>query len=391
MISDMADIVRAGDWHDCWVIRIGPRLKPFAWGQADAIPRLLGLADVEGPIAEAWFGAHESAPSATAGGGDLASFIAADPDGTVGGGRLPYLLKVLAIASPLSIQVHPTQEQAQAGFEVEERAHVGLAAPERTFRDTRHKPELIVALTPMRLLVGMRGVRELADDLRSLGADSLVPLVDGQESLLTYVIAVLGGDADSALITRLADLPEGDTAPALAGRAARAFPGDPGALVALAMNPVLLQPGQGCYVPPRVIHSYQSGIGVEIMANSDNVVRGGLTPKAIDVVRLEAILDAAPATPQRPRTSQLGAATTYSVPVDDFALVRVDGGAARTPAAPRIVLALDETEVTTASGSETLRAGEAVFLPLADGVATVSTQGVAFIALPGGDGSVAER
>ena len=387
----MADIVRAGDWHDCWVIRIGPRLKPFAWGQTEAIPRLLHMDSMEGPVAEAWFGAHESAPSAIPGGGDLASYIAADPAGTVGGESLPYLLKVLAIASPLSLQVHPTVEQARVGFAMEQDAHVGLAAPERTFRDARHKPELIVALTPMRLLVGMRGARELADDLRQLGADTLVPLVDGSESLLAYVISVLGGDVDGALLERLAALPEGDTAASLAGRAARAFPGDPGALVALAMNPVLLQPGEGCYVPPRAIHSYQSGIGVEIMANSDNVVRGGLTPKAIDVQRLEAILDAVPAGPQRPHTSREGAATTYSVPVDDFALMRVEGGAAKTPAAPRIVLALDATDVTTAGGTETLPAGQAAFLPLADGVATLSTQGVAFVALPGGRAVLAER
>ena len=387
----MADIVRAGGWHDCGVIRIGPRLKASAWGQTDAIPRLLGLAVTEGPVAEAWFGAHESAPSAIADGGDLATFIAADPRATVGGEALPYLLKILAIASPLSLQVHPTPEQARTGFAADDAARVGLAAPERTFRDTRHKPELIVALTPMRLLVGMRGTRELADDLRSLGADSLVPLVEGRESLLTYVMAVLGGEADALLIERLAGLPDGDSAAALAGRAARAFPGDPGALVALAMNPVLLQPGEGCYVPPRVIHSYQSGIGVEIMANSDNVVRGGLTPKAVDVQLLEAILDAVPTAAERPSTSRVGAATTYSVPVDDFALIRVEGGSANTPASPRIVLALDETEVTTASGRETLRAGEAAFLPLSDGPAAVATQGVAFVALPGGEALRADR
>ena len=366
------------------MIRIGPRLKPFAWGQTDSLPRLLGLESTHEPVAEAWFGAHESSPSAIDGGGDLATHIANDPEGTVGGGTLPYLLKVLAIASPLSIQVHPNTAQAQEGFESEEHAHVGLGAAERTFRDPRHKPELIVALTPMRLLVGLRGARELADDLRTLGADALVSLVDGREALLTYVMAVLGGDADATLIDRLADRPDGDSALALAGRAARAFPGDPGALVALAMNPVMLQPGEGCYVPPRVIHSYQSGIGVEIMANSDNVVRGGLTPKAIDVLHLEAILDAAPKTPERPRLARDGASTTYSVPVDDFALMRVEGGAAPTPAAPRIVLALDETTVTTASGSETLRAGEAIFVPLADGEASVTTEGVAFVALPGG-------
>jgi len=387
----MADIVRARHWHDCWVIRIGPRLKSFSWGEHDSLPRLLGVEGPGGPVAEAWFGAHESDPSTVDGGGDLAQYIAADPAACVGGDRLPFLLKVLAIASPLSLQVHPTTEQARAGFDAEEALHVDVAAADRTFRDPRHKPELIVALTPMRLLVGLRGAGELTRDLRALGADSLVPLAEGRESLLTYVMAVLGGQAEPALIDRLAHVPEGDTALALAGRAARAFPGDPGALVALAMNPVLLQPGQGCYVPPRVIHSYQSGIGVEIMANSDNVVRGGLTPKAIDVAHLEAILDAQPATPLTPTTVRNGAATTYTVPVDDFSLIRVENGSVELPAQPRIVLALDGATVTTASGVLTLAAGEAAFLPLSDAVATVSTEGVAFVALPGGWAGQAER
>lgn len=366
------------------MIRIGPRLKAFAWGQTDAIPQLLGLAHEGGPVAEAWFGAHESDPSDILDGGDLAAHIAADPAGTVGDDRLPFLLKILAIASPLSLQVHPTSEQAQAGYEGEEHARIDRSAPERTFRDPRHKPELIVALTPMRLLVGMRGARELADDLRDLEAEDLVPLVEGRESLLTYVMAVLGGDVDRAVLKRLALVPDGDTSLALAGRAARAFPGDPGALVALAMNAVSLEPGEGCYVPPRIIHSYQSGIGIEIMANSDNVVRGGLTPKAIDVARLEAILDAEPCGPLRPAVERRGAATVYTVPVHDFALMRIENGSATTPAAPRVILALDAARVSTAGSEIDLAAGEALFVSVADGEAVVTAQGAVFVGLPGG-------
>lgn len=371
------------------MIRIGPRLKAYAWGQTDAIPRLLGTEPQAGPVAEAWFGAHESAPSGLPDGSDLAALIASDPQGTVGGENLPYLLKILAIASPLSLQVHPNRQQAESGFAAEE--GIGLGSGDRTFRDERHKPELIVALTPMRLLVGMRNTAELAKDLRSLGADDLALLSDGRESLLTYVMAVLGGQARPAILDRLAAVPRGDSALALAGRAARAFPGDVGALVALAMNPVVLQPGEACYVPPRAIHSYQSGIGVEIMANSDNVVRGGLTPKHIDVPRLEAILDAAPCEPARPTITRAGAAVTYTVPVDDFSLVRIEHGEAEVAAGPRIVLALGETTVTTASASETLVKGEALFIPVADGVATVSTEGTAFVAQPGSGGEAGER
>jgi len=378
-------------WHDYGVIRIGPRLKTYAWGQTDAIPRMLGLSNPGGPVAEAWFGAHESAPSPITGGSDLAGFIAADPQATVGGGALPYLLKILAIASPLSLQVHPSALQAQAGFADEDAAHVARDAPHRVFRDDRHKPELIVALTPMRLLVGMRGAAELAADLRELGADALASLATQADSLLPYVVAVLDGDTDPHTLDRLAHVPEGDSALALAGRAARAFPGDPGALVALAMNPVLLQPGQGCYVPPQVIHSYQSGIGVEIMANSDNVVRGGLTPKPVDVARLEAILDAQPCAPQAPVMHREGAATVYSVPAQEFALMRLEHGTATLPSSPRIVLALSDAVVTTAQGSEQLRAGEACFIALADGPAELSTTGVAFVALPGGGAWGGER
>ena len=391
MNSDMPDIVRVAAWHDCGVIRIGPRLKSYAWGQTDAIPRMLGLPGPGGPVAEAWFGAHESAPSPLADGSDLASFIAANPGTTVGDGSLPYLLKILAIASPLSLQVHPSAEQARAGFADEDAAKVDRDAPHRVFRDDRHKPELIVALTPMRLLVGMRGARELADDLRELGADSLVSLVAEADSLLPYVVAVLDGEADPRTLDRLAHVPEGDSAIALAGRAARAFPGDPGALVALAMNPVLLQPGQGCYVPPQVIHSYQSGIGVEIMANSDNVIRGGLTPKPVDVARLEAVLDAQPCAPLAPVMHREGAATVYTVPAQEFALMRLEHGTVTLPASPRIVLALSDAVVTTAQGSEQLRAGEACFVGIADGPAELSTSGQAFVALPGGGGMRGER
>lgn len=384
MTSVMADIVRAGGWHDYWVIRIGPRLKAFAWGQTDSIPRMLGLGAVEGPVAEAWFGAHESAPSPLHGGGDLATHIAAHPGETVGDEHLPYLLKILAIASPLSIQVHPTSEQARAGFDEEEDHRIALDDPKRVFRDPRHKPEMIVAITPVRALVGFRDAGELERDLHSLGADDLADLVRGSDSLLDYVIAVLDRGAGKDALDRLAHLPDGDSAKALAGRAARAFPGDPGALVALAMNPVILAPGQACYVPPRVIHSYQSGIGVEIMANSDNVVRGGLTPKAMDVALLEDILDAQPRPADRPYMEVSGPATTYTVPADEFALIRLEHGETSVPASARILLALDETTVTTASGSETLEAGEAAFIPLADGVVTIATEGVAFVALPGG-------
>lgn len=384
MTSDMPVIVEVRYWHDCGVLRIGPRLQRSAWGMADAIPQMLNLSDEPGTVAEAWWGAYEGAssplvdavPPAT-----LADAVAADPARMVGGETMPFLLKILAIEKQLSIQVHPTQAQAQEGFADEEARGVDRGAFARTFRDDRHKPEMVVALTPMRLLVGFRPPEDLVADLTVLGADELVPLVGN--SFVGYVTSVLSGPAHPAALAALARIPDSSTPMGAAGRAARAFPGDPGALVSLAMNCIELAPGEACFVPPRMIHAYQSGVGVEIMANSDNVVRGGLTAKSVDVDHLEAILDGTPGLPVPPTVTRDGAVTTYAAPVPEFSLTLVDGGSTVAEDGPRIVLALAPTVVRDHLSRVSLAAGQAVFVPAADAPVTVESTGLAVVAMEG--------
>lgn len=351
---------------------------------ADVIPQMLNLSDESGRVAEAWWGAYEGAasplldsePPVT-----LADAVAADPTGMVGGESMPFLLKILAIEKQLSIQVHPTQAQAREGFADEEARGVDRRAFARTFRDDRHKPEMVVALTPMRLLVGFRLPADLRADLTLIGAHELVPVVS--DSYLEYVTAVLSGPAHPAALAALARVPDASTPIGAAGCAARAFPGDPGALISLAMNCIELAPGEACFVPPQMIHAYQSGVGVEIMANSDNVVRGGLTAKSVDVDHLEAILDGTPGMPPAPIVSRDGSATLYAAPVSEFALSVIDGGSTVAARGPRIVLALAPTVVRDDSTELPLASGQAVFVPAADGPVTVESEGLAVVAMEG--------
>jgi len=369
---------------------IEPRLQKYDWGMVGTIPEMLGLGQVDGPVAEAWWGTHPIAPSALGapGSGDLAQAISSDADGLLGGGlhELPFLLKVLAIAKPLSIQVHPTMAQAQEGYDIENAAGVPVEAPGRTFRDPRHKPEMIVAITHMRLLSGFRQPSPVATDIAALagGDDELARTLGGAGGIRSYVSAVLDGPLRPDLLAALETAVDDDSAIGFAGRAARAFRGDRGALVALAMNPVVLNPGEASFVPARQAHSYQSGVGVEIMANSDNVVRGGLTSKPVDVALFESIVDAHPTPPQWPDVDHLGGRTFYSIAAEEFSLSRLDRAAVDVGPAPRIVLAVGG-EATIAAGSSVMRldAGQAAFVGHSDGAIKVTASALAFVALPG--------
>lgn len=372
------------------MFRIEPRLQQYDWGMAGTIPKMLGLAPVDGPVAEAWWGAHPSAPSALAapGSGTLADAIVADRSELLGAGfaELPFLLKILAIAKPLSIQVHPTAARAREGFAAENALAVPLDAPRRTFRDPRHKPEMIVAITPMRLLSGFRGRGPLAADLAALvgEGDELVAAVRGDDGIRTYLLAVLDGRPRPDLLATLERAADDDSAIGFAGRAARAFRADRGALVALAMNPVLLGPGEASFVPARQVHSYQSGVGVEIMSNSDNVVRGGLTTKPVDVALFESIVDATPSAPLWPDVSDDRGRRTYVVPAEEFALSRIDRATLAMAPAPRIVLAVDGPVAIAAGGTAlTLDAGQAAFVGHGDGAMEVTASALAFVAQPG--------
>lgn len=389
---------------------ITPALRDYAWGTTEDIAGLLGLEATGEPIAEAWWGGHHAAPSQAHIGAEsvgLDALIAADPAGCVGaeawerwGDRLPYLLKVLAIRAPLSIQVHPTLEQARAGFQREQAADAG---GEVTFHDTWHKPEMIVALTPMTVLAGVRPLEELRADLMTLGTPGARRL----EACLTQDIAhylrhVLDGEPDletlAALAAHGARAPEGSSLRTSADALAH-FPGDAGALVALALNVVELAPGEAVYTGAGTLHSYQSGVGVEIMANSDNVVRAGLTPKHVDIPLLLQLADTRPATPARPQVHRDGGVTRYVTDSEEFALTTLDDAEASFGPSPTIALVIEgEAQVESAatgsrpSSALTADRGEAVFARWEEGPLRVSASGTTVVAhLPAESASTAAR
>ncbi|MET9678018.1 mannose-6-phosphate isomerase, class I [Streptomyces sp. NPDC006482] len=361
--------------------RLVNTVRPYAWGSTTAIPELLGTAPTGEPQAELWMGAHPGAPSRTDR-GPLNELIAADPVRELGeravttfGPRLPFLLKVLAAGAPLSLQVHPDLAQARAGFAAEEAAGIPIDAPQRTYKDANHKPELICALTPFEGLCGFRVPAESADLIAALDVDSLKPYVDllhahPEEAALREVLtALLTADPTEMAHTvaeaaAAADRLGGAHAPFAS--LAHHYPSDPGVIAAMLLNHVVLQPGEALYLGAGVPHAYLDGMGVEIMANSDNVLRCGLTPKHVDVPELLRVVRFEPndAGVLRPEASPSGE-EVYDTPIDEFRLsrfVRAEGAAPTdvTTPAPQILLAVAGRPK---AGEITLAPGESVFVP----------------------------
>ncbi|WP_372967374.1 mannose-6-phosphate isomerase, class I [Microbacterium sp.] len=367
--------------------------RDYAWGSTTLLAGLEGRPPASGPEAEVWFGDHPSDPAEVQGDGTLDA---------VTGGELPYLLKLLAAASPLSIQVHPTREQARAGWERE--AALDEADPTRNYRDDNHKPELIVALSDR--FESLSGLRPIPDTLRLLqlldggaGVAALVERLSQSGDVLRDVIGwLLSGDARDevddivASVRAAADSDAGEWTTTLGAVSAisETYPGDPGVVVALLMNHVVLRRGEGVFLRAGLLHAYISGLGVEIMAASDNVLRGGLTPKRIDVAELLSILDTTTGEVPVLRPAEVGAVTEYEVPVDDFALRRVALSGHEVSievGGPTMVLAT-AGGVAVRSDSEAERAipvGTAVFATADETRLTLSGDGEVFVASPGGE------
>lgn len=322
-----------------------PSLRSYAWGDATFIPTLLGRAPSDAPCAEAWFGAHPVAPSGVVGRTEgYDALIAADPRGILGPrvhdahGELPFLLKLLSAARPLSIQVHPNARRAAEGFAEEEAAGIPLDAPHRRFKDPHHKPELVVALTPFDALCGFRPPPERAAALAA--APELAPLLapaDGSPEALHDALERYYATDDAtvtAALQRWLDRLRGSD-PAVGSddqwvlrvhKATGNATPDRGLPFVILLHRLRLEPGQALFLPAGVPHAYLGGAAVELMANSDNVLRAGLTEKHVDpqtlleVVRFESgppvVLDAIP-------RGDTGAAT-YPVPTAEFGLERVD-------------------------------------------------------------------
>ncbi|MFR9751159.1 mannose-6-phosphate isomerase, class I [Nocardia sp. 004] len=347
-------------------------LRSYAWGSRTALAQLCGKPVPSAhPEAELWFGAHPADPAHVRIGDhaiSLAELIAADPERELGttatefGGKLPFLLKILAAEEPLSLQAHPSMTQAEAGFEREDQAKVSLASPLRNYRDKNHKPELIVALDRFEALAGFRDPHRTVELLRVLAVDGLRSYADllaaqpdsaGLRTLFTTWITL----PQHVLATLLPAVLDGcvrylsRTGPREFAAEARttlelaeAYPGDAGVIASLLLNRITLEPGQGLFLSAGNLHAYLRGLGVEIMANSDNVLRGGLTPKHVDVPELLRVLDFEPIDLPVVLPEPAGdGSVRYRAPAPEFALRRFDlvAGSAQVPlttAGPGIVL-----------------------------------------------------
>ncbi|RRD48700.1 mannose-6-phosphate isomerase, class I [Arachnia propionica] len=289
--------------------------QSYDWGTTDAIAHLLGLESDGNPWAEQWFGAHPFGDSPTPDGLSLGEHLAQHPEylGSACresfGNRLPFLVKLLSARTPLSLQAHPSRQQACAGHARESLLGVPLTSAERSFKDDWPKPETIVALTPFEALVGFRDPRRTADLFEALGVgDVLASLIrplrerDGAPALQEVFLEVLSlGERRHVVDEVLAKAVSHLDAPGELGVFARtaveideSHPSDPGILAALLLNHFSLEPGQSLTLSPGIMHSYLRGTCVEVMANSDNVLRGGLTTKHIDVDALLQVVSFAP-------------------------------------------------------------------------------------------------
>ncbi|WP_313276893.1 mannose-6-phosphate isomerase, class I [Timonella senegalensis] len=407
--------------------RLSNTLHEYDWGSREAIFSKFGWEETGRPGAELWLGAHPLSPSSArslelvgpawqdfhlasetiddSAGVSLISLIKSDPLFMLGeaveeafGPRLPYLLKILAANAPLSLQVHPKPHIARAGFARENASGLDIHSPERNYKDDQHKPEMILALTPFEGLAGFRRPARVLDLLDSVVGETAgsmravlqsAPNATGVRAALEMALALRGTNCEAELSeTRDSIAKIVAEREALGERVSRGhytaldlfarYPSDPGALVSLLLNRFSLEPGQAVYLESGQIHAYLHGLGVEVMASSDNVLRAGLTPKRVDIPELLHCTDFAPAPASRPtlRTGT-GGLTEYRPGIDEFALLygRVSGSALITHNGPRVLVALNGlVHVTSALGSlGVVNQGQSVFIP--HGVGNIALHG----------------
>lgn len=394
--------------------RLENRIQNYAWGSHSAISSLLGTpVPSKQPEAELWMGAHPNAPSLVLPTREsLAELIEREPEATLGtpvierfGARLPFLLKVLAAETPLSLQAHPSIEQARAGFDAELSRGVPLDSPQRNYKDRNHKPELLCALTPFTALCGFRSIQSTLELFEMLKAPHVDYVIDVLEQLptetgLAQVFATLLGLS----IERRADLAREalDRCTLLAAvegpfqhefawavRIGVLYPGDIGIVSALLLNLVRLAPGEAIYLPAGNLHAYLQGVGVEIMANSDNVLRGGLTPKHVDAAELQRVLQFHAGPVGTLRGELQGSARVYRTPSAEFELQSFELLPGERPqvsdrVGPEILLCQrGQVDVHGAGESHALAQGQSIFVAASEPAYALAGQGTLFRASVG--------
>lgn len=378
-------------------------VRRYAWGSTEAIPHLLGVQPDGEPQAELWIGAHERASSHLAE-GPLADVLAAEPERLLGprwaaAGRLPFLAKVVAVAAPLSLQVHPDGDLAAERYRAEEEAGIDRDSARRSFPDDVAKMEMVYALSSFRALAGFRPVEELTEWLRRLDVAALRPTVDalrarGAAALLSecrrLLTAVDAADMVPQVARRCADLTGDPTWGASAGpvlEIADRYPSDPAVALALLLRPHTLRPGEVLRISPGQPHTYLSGTAFEVQANSDNVLRAGLTDKHVDVpmvlralrTDLDGVATVAGRTvsceqvfgPPDPAHFSLSVVAPGDAPPDASVDAKLD-----PPSGPQVLCCLDgRFEVADADGTLGLRRGQAAFCGADAGTVAVTGRG----------------
>lgn len=379
------------------LVKIANQPRNYAWGSRTLIADYFGpqIPATNEPMAEIWFGTHPGSPSV----------LAENPDRTLaselGGPGLKFLMKILAADQPLSIQAHPNSAQAKAGFERENSQGIAVDAKNRNYKDDQPKPEIIVALSEFEALCGFKPIDEIdalledmethtgvSEGFRTMSANwrKLLHETDGLKKVFTDISHRKGNlDGFTAELTAMADF---EARFALSERLNLLYPGDPGVILALLMNHVFLEPGQALFLDAGNVHAYLSGLGVELMAASDNVLRGGLTPKHIDVDELERVVDfrAGKIAPVTPREVVQGL-IEYPCNTDAFLLYKAEPSGDRVladlsmPGESIILCTAGEIALSNSLEERViLRRGEAAYMSSEAKFFTISGSGTAFLA-----------
>ncbi|SIR00672.1 mannose-6-phosphate isomerase, class I [Aeromonas veronii] len=367
-------------------------IQGYDWGSHDSLTTLFGIANSQGkPQAELWMGAHPNGCSDVVVAGQtqkLSTLIERAPAAVLGEatlarfGSLPFLFKVLCAEKALSIQVHPSKAQAEAGFAKEEAAGIDAKAANRNYKDPNHKPELVFALTPYQAMNGFRAIPAILALFERVNLAAIAELTTalaasqneaGLQHFFHQLLVLEGARKEEALAGLLAFASEhqDEETFALISSLAAQYPGDVGLFSPLLLNVVTLKPGQAMFLDACTPHAYVRGTGLEIMANSDNVLRAGLTPKYIDVAEL---LDCTRCRAKPDDQILLaphveGVVQHFEVPVPDFTFSVYPAGEHQlTTTSAEILFAIDAT-VILKRGDETLRLekGQSAFIPAATG------------------------
>ena len=360
------------------------QIKHYEWGSPELIPRFLGIHNEKNvPCAEMWMGSHASAPSHVVPDENAGVHLL---KGTVTlaeftDGELPFLFKLLAVEKPLSIQAHPNKEQAAEGFKRENSEGLTFKSPRRNYRDGNHKPEIMCAITPFKLMAGFRKKNEIYASL-----EMLIKIIPQVKEIITPLLRAMNTDSLAVFFRILfglsdlqkeylcsflikTDVPDTDAISPEQWKYVRSFstqyPFDPAILSPLYLNLFTLLPFQAVYIPAGVLHSYISGFGVELMANSDNVLRGGLTPKHVDIPELMNIVNFNSYMPPVFTVDNSSPWIRYPAPCDEFSLNLIRGGAEKIifPVSGQAICLVTEGELH--AGNCSFKKGESFFIPSA--------------------------